>query len=191
MIISNTQEIPGKTTVEFFGLVSGSTVRMVERMHTRVFEEVEDCFFVDAGLSYDDPVYVSAATKATPVVITATFDSDSRFLKGDQGVSSKAIGTATLAAIKSPCSSRKRSTSDQSPVSRAATFRWNRRLKNSVTSSSGLHLRYFSFEKGAVSGFLIRSNFSIAMFSTRFKIKATGTSGWLPAGMMRDRAYGF
>jgi hypothetical protein len=52
--------------------VNGSTVRMVERMHTRVFEEVEDCFFVDAGLSYDDPVYVSGATKATPVVITAT-----------------------------------------------------------------------------------------------------------------------
>ena len=52
--------------------VNGSTVRMVERMHTRVFEAVEDCFFVDAGLSYDDPVYVSGATKATPVVITAT-----------------------------------------------------------------------------------------------------------------------
>jgi len=27
MIISNTQEIPGKTIVEFYGLVSGSTVR--------------------------------------------------------------------------------------------------------------------------------------------------------------------
>lgn len=27
MIISNTQEVPGKTIVEFFGLVSGSTVR--------------------------------------------------------------------------------------------------------------------------------------------------------------------
>ncbi|MDG2282297.1 MAG: heavy metal-binding domain-containing protein [Longimicrobiales bacterium] len=27
MLISNTQEIPGKTTVEFFGVVSGSTVR--------------------------------------------------------------------------------------------------------------------------------------------------------------------
>ena len=27
MIISNTQEIPGKTIVDFFGVVSGSTVR--------------------------------------------------------------------------------------------------------------------------------------------------------------------
>ena len=27
MIISNTQEIPGKTIVEFYGVVSGSTVR--------------------------------------------------------------------------------------------------------------------------------------------------------------------
>ena len=27
MLISNTQEIPGKTVVEFFGVVSGSTVR--------------------------------------------------------------------------------------------------------------------------------------------------------------------
>jgi uncharacterized protein YbjQ (UPF0145 family) len=27
MIISNTQEIPGKAIIEFYGLVSGSTVR--------------------------------------------------------------------------------------------------------------------------------------------------------------------
>ena len=27
MILSNTQDIPGKTIVEFFGVVSGSTVR--------------------------------------------------------------------------------------------------------------------------------------------------------------------
>lgn len=33
--------------------VSGATVRYVERMHSRNFAALEDCFFVDSGLTYD------------------------------------------------------------------------------------------------------------------------------------------
>ncbi len=37
--------------------VNGSSVRYVERMHTRFFNGLPDCFFVDAGLTYTgDPV---------------------------------------------------------------------------------------------------------------------------------------
>lgn len=34
-------------------VINGQTVRYIERMHTRLFDDVEDCFFVDSGLTYD------------------------------------------------------------------------------------------------------------------------------------------
>ena len=52
--------------------IDGSTKRYVEKMHTRYFDTIEDAFFVDSGLTYDEPVVVSGATQADPVVITAT-----------------------------------------------------------------------------------------------------------------------
>lgn len=33
--------------------INSQTVRYIERMHTREFQELEDCFFVDSGLTYD------------------------------------------------------------------------------------------------------------------------------------------
>jgi len=51
--------------------VNGNTVQYVERVHTRYFDDVRDCFFADCGLSLDNPVTITAATKANPVVITA------------------------------------------------------------------------------------------------------------------------
>lgn len=33
--------------------INGATKRFIERLHTRVDDEVADCFFVDCGLSYD------------------------------------------------------------------------------------------------------------------------------------------
>src|SRR5690606_16768962 len=33
--------------------VNSQTVRYIERMHTREFQDLEDCFFVDSGLTYD------------------------------------------------------------------------------------------------------------------------------------------
>jgi len=58
--------------------IDGSTKRYVERFMPRLpanssFEnEVEDAYFVDCGLSLDVPIDITGATKADPVVITAT-----------------------------------------------------------------------------------------------------------------------
>lgn len=78
--------------------VNGNTVRYIERMHTRTFNSVQDCFFVDSGLSLDVPVTITGATQADPLVITAASHG---FLDGDlvdisdieQGITS--AGTAT------------------------------------------------------------------------------------------------
>lgn len=62
--------------------VNGSTVRYIEYL-TRVFtDEVEqkDAFFVDSGLTYDDPKTITGISKANPAVITATND----FSDGDK-----------------------------------------------------------------------------------------------------------
>ena len=64
--------------------INGVTRRFIERLHTRSFSpgylnedgkesfEIEDSFFVDSGLSWDNPITISGATRADPVVITAT-----------------------------------------------------------------------------------------------------------------------
>lgn len=51
--------------------VNGNTVQYVERVHTRYFDDVRDAFFVDSGLSLDNPVTITGATSANPVVVTA------------------------------------------------------------------------------------------------------------------------
>ena len=51
--------------------IGGVTKRYVERHHTRVFEDREDAFFTDSGLSLDYPVAITGATQANPVVVTA------------------------------------------------------------------------------------------------------------------------
>lgn len=51
--------------------INGNTVRYIERTHSRIFDTVEDCFFVDSGLSLDAPITITGATAANPVVITA------------------------------------------------------------------------------------------------------------------------
>ena len=51
--------------------INGVDRRFIERMHSRIFEDVRDAFHVDSGLSYDDPQTITAATQANPVVITA------------------------------------------------------------------------------------------------------------------------
>lgn len=53
--------------------VNGATVRYVEYM-TKLFEdtdEQQDAFFLDAGLTYDSPLTITAATAANPVVVTS------------------------------------------------------------------------------------------------------------------------
>jgi len=50
--------------------VNGSAMKYVERMQTRDFTDIQDSFFVDSGLTLDNPVDISGFTNANPVVIT-------------------------------------------------------------------------------------------------------------------------
>lgn len=52
--------------------INGSWVRYIERLHSRAFDDVRDCFFVDSGLSYDSPATITGATQANPVVVTTS-----------------------------------------------------------------------------------------------------------------------
>lgn len=51
--------------------IGGNVVRYVERLGSRRFSDVRDAFFVDSGLSYDNPISVSNVASANPVVVTA------------------------------------------------------------------------------------------------------------------------
>ena len=52
-------------------IVNGKTVRYIERLKSRKFAEVEDAYFVDAGVSIDSPITITDISTASPVVITA------------------------------------------------------------------------------------------------------------------------
>ena len=51
--------------------INGNTVRYIEVWRQRFFDTVEDCFYVDSGLSLDNPVTITATTAANPVVVTS------------------------------------------------------------------------------------------------------------------------
>lgn len=53
-------------------VINGSTVRHIERFHSRYITDVRDAFFVDDGISLDNPIAIEGATQANPVVITST-----------------------------------------------------------------------------------------------------------------------
>lgn len=61
--------------------INGRYVRYIEKLASRRFTEVEDCFFVDCGLSYDNPVTISNISLTNPVVVTAN---NHGFQNGDQ-----------------------------------------------------------------------------------------------------------
>ncbi len=50
--------------------VNGQTMRYVERLANRNITSIKDSFFVDSGLSFDNPINVTGATQTDPVVIT-------------------------------------------------------------------------------------------------------------------------
>jgi len=50
--------------------IGGVTKRFAERLHTRYFADVRDCFFVDSGLSLDVPLTITGITQADPAVVT-------------------------------------------------------------------------------------------------------------------------
>ena len=75
--------------------IDGATVQQMEYI-TPEFEdtiEQKDAFFVDSGLTYDDPKTISAATKADPGVITATSHG---FSDGDKVLISDVLGMTEL-----------------------------------------------------------------------------------------------
>ncbi len=50
--------------------INGQVVRYIERLHSRRFTDVRDCFFVDCGLTFDNPVAVTGVSLANPVILT-------------------------------------------------------------------------------------------------------------------------
>ena len=52
-------------------VVDGTTRRFIEYMSAPTFTSQDDAFFVDSGLTLDNPIAITAATKADPVVVTA------------------------------------------------------------------------------------------------------------------------
>jgi len=68
--------IPGDEYTDVYFVVkrtiNGSTKRFIEKMAIRLeSDEPQDQFFVDCGLTYDNPINITGATQASPVVITA------------------------------------------------------------------------------------------------------------------------
>jgi hypothetical protein len=78
--------------------VNGNTVQYIERVHTRYFDDVRDCFFVDSGLTFDNPIAITGATSANPVVITANshgFENGDEVDISDVTTGVNSAGTAT------------------------------------------------------------------------------------------------
>jgi hypothetical protein len=67
--------------VSVYRYIDGSYVRYIEYFETEEPDEAWDVFFVDSGLTLDDPKTITGATSADPVVITAVAHG---FSNGDQ-----------------------------------------------------------------------------------------------------------
>ncbi|HZX69766.1 MAG TPA: ubiquitin-activating E1 FCCH domain-containing protein [Rhodanobacter sp.] len=51
--------------------INGNTVRFIERTHSRRFVDPRDCFFVDAGVSYDNPLPITGISLGANTTITS------------------------------------------------------------------------------------------------------------------------
>lgn len=83
--------------------INGSIVRYIEYV-TKIFDdndEQRDAFFVDSGLTFDNPVTITAATQADPVVITAAShgfsNGDKVLIDGIKGMTQLNTNTYTVA----------------------------------------------------------------------------------------------
>lgn len=74
-------------------LIGGVVKRFVERASTRIFADVQDSFFVDSGLTLDNPKTIVSVTLADPAVIEVTAHGWSN---GDLIDFSDVIGTTEL-----------------------------------------------------------------------------------------------
>lgn len=50
-------------------IINGQVVQMVERLHSRRFADLRDAFFLDAGLSYDQPFEITSIGLSNPVSV--------------------------------------------------------------------------------------------------------------------------
>jgi hypothetical protein len=61
--------------------IGSRTVKYVERMDDRKFTDIQDAIFVDASVTFDNPIAISGYTLANPVVVTTS--SSHGFSNGD------------------------------------------------------------------------------------------------------------
>jgi len=86
--------IPASGYDELWMVVKRGSSRFIEYMPQRMAStDPQDQYFVDCGLSYDNPKTISGATKANPVVITATSHG---FSNGDYVDISDVVGMTEL-----------------------------------------------------------------------------------------------
>mgnify|MGYP001281081280 CR=1 FL=1 len=85
--------------------INGRTVRYVEYL-SKLFEDLDEqreAFFVDSGLTYDDPKTITGATQANPVVITSNShgfsNGDVVLITGVKGMSELNTETFTVAGV--------------------------------------------------------------------------------------------
>ena len=76
-------------------IINGSTFRYIEQFQPRDYDDQEDGFFVDSGLTFDggDPVNITRVTKAFPAVVTALSHG---FSDGEQVRISSVLGMIEL-----------------------------------------------------------------------------------------------
>lgn len=127
--------------------VNGNTVQYVERVHTRYFDDVRDAFFVDSGLSLDNPVTITGATSANPVVVTAASHG---FENGDEvdisdvttGVNSAgaATGMSQINDLRFTVANKTTNTFELSGINGSAftAYTSGGEARKAVTSISGL-----------------------------------------------------
>jgi len=127
--------------------VNGNTVQYVERVHTRYFDDVRDAFFVDSGLSLDNPVTITGATSANPVVVTAASHG---FENGDEvdisdvttGVNSAgaATGMSQINDLRFTVANKTTNTFELSGINGSAftAYTSGGEVRKAVTSISGL-----------------------------------------------------
>lgn len=94
--------IPGSEYSEVYFVVrreiNGETKRFIEKMaHRMTSTDPRDQFFVDCGLSLDNPITITAATKTNPVVITAAAHN---FSVGDYVDISDVVGMTELNGMR-------------------------------------------------------------------------------------------
>lgn len=75
---------------------NGVVTRAVERLHTSQFEEVEDFFGVDAGVTFEEKVNISSIVNSNPIEITFTENLVDRWRNGDTIEFSDMEGLTTL-----------------------------------------------------------------------------------------------